>query len=256
MITSMRLLVVSSDKKKVKHFLTFFLSLVTCVTYLSFLVNCASIENHQERVPAVYHQPKYLSSYWIQAQNFPVEGINDINGINWHQPYVFLPPLRLDEKGQVSENYSLSLAKNENNRDHLGAIYNYSSDFTLSAKSFSGFIDALVSFFGKTVTKLYIYEMPENLDQAIMVKYYYTIDDSNILKASNEVYRIVLIISIEWMQIDGEKIQLETVWRGEMGLSLSRSIDWMEAINLGYHKLSQYVLRDGSIKDRINLLNF
>ena len=41
-----------------------------------------------------------------------------------------------------------------------------------------------------------------------------------------------------------------------MVLNVSRSIDWMEAVNLGYHKLSKYALQDGSKKDRANLLNF
>lgn len=247
-------LVDSIIKKRVKKFLILFLCLVTS---LCVLVNCRSIEieGHDEGVPGGYHQPRYLTSYWVKAQNVHLDGIG---GIDWHQPYIFFPPLRIDEKGQVCENYSVSISKdkNENEGDHLGTIYDYSSEFTLKAKGFSGFIEALASYFDKSATQFYIYELPENLEEAMMVKYYYRVDNIPALNASNKTYQIVLMIAIEWMQIDGQNIQLKTIWKGEMVLNLSQSIDWIEALNLGYHKLSQHVLQEGTKKDHINLLNF
>lgn len=242
------------DNRRVKGYLALFLLFFIAPC---FLANCRSLKTDEERGTANYDQPKYLSNYWIQAENFPVEGLETIN---WRQPYVFLPPLCLGETGQVSENYVLSTAENEAGEDHSGLTYVYNSDFTLSAKGFSGFIKTLATFFEKRATELYFYKMPENLDQAMMVKYYYKINDANSLKASDTTsdptYQIVLIILIERMQIEGDGLQLDPVWKGEMVLNVSRSIDWMEAVNLGYHKLSKYALQDGSKKDRANLLNF
>lgn len=230
--------------KKVKTFLTFFLWLVS-----SFLVNCHSLEDKSARFPKAPHQPKYLSSYWIKAKNFPVKKKT------LHQPYVFFPPILLNVKGQALENYSVSLSKKKNNKSQEPLIYDYDSNYTLKAQGFSGFIHSLTTFFNKDATKLYIYEMPENLDQAIMVKYYYRIDDRDSLSASNTSYRIFLIISIERMGIEAEDMMVEAIWRGEMVLNLSRSIDWIEAVNVGYRKLSQYIFQEGSLQERANLLN-
>lgn len=238
------------DKRRVKKYLALFLLFIIG---LCFLANCRSLETAEERGLVNYNQPKYLSNYWIQAENFPVEGLK---AINWRQPYVFLPPRRLGETGQVFENYVLSTAENQASEDQSDLTYVYNSDFTLSAKGFSGFIKALATFIEKQATELYFYKMPENLDQAMMVKYYYKINDANSLKPSDPTYQIVLIILIEQMQIEADGLQLHPVWKGEMVLNVSRSIDWMEAINLGYHKLSKYALQDGSKKDRANLLNF
>ena len=116
--------------------------------------------------------------------------------------------------------------------------------------------NALQADIDKSATQFYIYELPENLEQAMMVKYYYRVDNIPALNASNKTYQIVLMIAIEWMQIDGQNIQLKTIWKGEMVLNLSQRIDWIEALNLGYHKLSQHVLQEGTKKDHINLLNF
>ena len=248
-------MLLSRHQKKVKRFLTFFLYFSPLATCLCFLVNCRSIEDNNQKLPAKYHQPKYLSSYWIQAQKFPVDGI-EAEAINWNQPYIFFPPLRLDEQGQVSENYSLSTTEKANDKNDLETIYHYSSDYTIRAKGFSGFIDTLATFFDKSATSFHVYKMPENIDQAFLIKYYYKLGDAQALKASNETYQMILIISIEWMKIEDQKIALEKVWKGEMVLNLSQSIDQIEAINLGYHKLSQYVLKNGAEKDRANLLNF
>ena len=231
--------------KKVKTFLTFFLWLVS-----SFLVNCHSLEDESARLPKAPHQPKYLSSYWIKAKNFPVKKET------LHQPHVFFPPILLNVKGQATENYSVSLSKKKNDKSQEPLIYDYGSNYTLKAQGFSGFIHSLTSFFDKDATQLYIYEMPENLDQAIMVKYYYRIDDSDSLSASNTSYRIFLIISIERMGIEAGDMMVEAIWRGEMVLNLSRSIDWIEAVNVGYRKLSQYIFQEGTLQERANLLNF
>ena len=162
-------------KKRVKRrYLALFLAFIICTC---FLANCRSIETDEEKGLVDYNQPKYISNYWIQAQNFPVE---DVETINWHQPFVFLPPLRLGETGQVTENYVLSMAENEAVEDNSGLIYEYNSDFTLSAKGFSGFIKTLVTFFEKRATKLYFYKMPENLDQPM--KIHYKINDAVLVK--------------------------------------------------------------------------
>ena len=239
-------------KKRVKNFLTLFLWSVICAICACFLVNCRMVDDTNPSVPVAPHQPKYLSSYWIKAQNFQLDGMNSSE----YQPLIFFPPLRLDKKGQMSENYSLSLGKIEKTQEDRQQIYNYESDFTQNAKRFSGFINTLATFFDKSVAKSYIYKMPENIDKAIMVKYYYRIDEANSPASSHQTYRIFLIISIERMWIEDKDFKLDMVWKGQMHLNLSRSIDWREAVNLGYRKLSQYVLQEGSIKERANLLNF
>lgn len=224
---------------------------------LCFLANCRSLKDDggSSLTLNLNHQPKYLSSYSLRAHKFPVGELKAIHG---QQPYIFLPPLCLDENGQVSENYALSITENkkDSNEDDSGTIYAYRSNFTTRAKGYSGFIDVLTTFFDQSATQFYTYKMPQNLDQAMMVKYYYRIKDDSTLKLSNEQYQIVLIISIEWMKIEGQNMQLEPVWKGEMVLNLSQSIRWMEGINLGYQKLSQYVLKEGTKKDRLNFLDF
>ena len=87
-------------KRRVKGYLALFLLFIIGPC---FLANCRSLETDEKTGPTNYNQPKYLSNYWIQAENFPVEGLE---AVNWLQPYVFLPPLRLGETGQVSENLS------------------------------------------------------------------------------------------------------------------------------------------------------
>lgn len=245
--------------KKVKRCLTFFLWPLMPLICTCFLVNCRLVEDTHPNVPAAPHQPKYLSNYWIQAKNFNVEAINSSE----HQPFIFFPPLRLDAKGQISENYSLShslsegkIENTQDSRESGHQIYHYQSDFTQSAKRFSGFMDTLATIFDKEATKFYIYKMPENLEQGIMVKYYYRIDDANSATTNNATYRIFLIISIERIWIEGSDLKQDEVWKGQMHLNLSQRIDWMEAVNLGYRKLSQYVLQEVSIKKRANLLNF
>ena len=166
-------------------------------------------------------QPRYLAFYQLNTQQFthlvPYQKL----------PKIYFPPLKVNLKPNENENYSLS-------QDVSGQV-RFKSDFTRNYP-FNGFLPK-----GERLKSegQFIAQMPKDFRAGLFVKYYYTLPNDH--KENVYPYNTYeLRASIEFFDATNQAQPIQRLWEGSIFFRLSSEIEFEQALNLGFKKISEY----------------